>query len=452
LESSQSRAGLNPVTGAASVVCMSKALRPRRSVRAGRVALLLSAALVAGCAGPQLMPTPNMYRDRSQNPFAGVPAVFRTNRVDLLYVTDRRREPDARGRPAYTYGRSPTLAYGSCVVELGRGLDWDRLVALSRATRRTNAVPVRVAWVRELGRLPDEPPVRATAAGLEYDPAAEAARQRAVAQFQTEVQRRLELTPRKEVFLYVHGFNNDFNWAATVAAQLWHFLPRQGVPVLYTWPAGRGGLLGYNYDRESSEFTVGHLKQTLRALLTCPGVEKIHLLAHSRGTDVASSAVRELLIEQRGPERPVLRLARLENLILIAPDLDFDVAGQRLGDELVPLAVGRLTVYVHEKDRAVNLANWFFEGFRRLGQLRTTDFTEEQKRRMREARSVQFIDARVRSDLLGHGYFHNHPAVSSDLLQLLRENCDAGDEACRPLRREDGVFWKITDDYLAPPP
>jgi hypothetical protein len=84
--------------------------------------------------------------------------------------------------------------------------------------------------------------------------------------------------------------------------------------------------------------------------------------------------------------------------------------------------------------------------------LRTTDFTEEQKRRMRETRSVQFIDARIRSDLLGHGYFHNHPAVSSDLLQLLRENCDAGDEACRPLRREDGVFWKITDDYLAPPP
>lgn len=416
------------------------------------VALGLVAIVCSGCASPRLMPTPNVYRDRTDNPFAAVPPALRTNRVDLLYVTDRRLEQAPPGRPAYTFRRASTLAYGSCVVALGRDLDWDSLVALSRSARRTNAVPVRVVWVQELGRLPGEPAPAATAAGWASDPQQTAVQQRALAQFQAEVRRRLELTPRKEVFLFVHGFNNDFDRAAAVAAQLWHFLPRQGVPLLYTWPAGRGGVRGYTYDRESSEFTVGHFKQVLRALLTCPEVEKIHLVAHSRGTDVASSAVRELLIELRGPQRLPVRVPKLENLVLIAPDLDFEVAGQRLGAELVPWAVRRLTVYVHEKDRAVRLANWLFEGVRRLGQLRPRDFTEEQKRQMRAARSVQFIDARVRTDLLGHGYFHNHPAVSADLIQLLRENCDAGDEAHRPLRREDGVFWKITDHYLAPPP
>ncbi len=433
---------------------MFKPLGPRRGTMdpAGMWLLLLVAGLLTGCAGPRLMPTPNVYRDRAQNPFASVPPALRTNRVDLLYVTDRRLERDGRGRPAYTHRRAATLAYGSCVVALGRDPDWETLVALSRSARRPRPVPVRVVWVRELGRLPGEPAVENTAAGPEPDPGEAAALDRATARFQAEVRCRLALTPRKEVFVFVHGFNNDFHWAATVAAQLWHFLPRQGVPLLYTWPAGRGGVRGYTYDRESSEFTVGHLKQTLRALLACPEVEKIHLIAHSRGTDVASSAVRELLIEQRGPQRVPARVPKLENLVLIAPDLDLEVAGQRLGAEHVPEAVRRLTVYVHEKDRAVLLANWLFEGVRRLGQLRPNDFTEDQKRRMREARSVQFIDARVRTDLLGHGYFLNHPAVSSDLLQLLRENCDAGDEACRPLRREEGVFWKITDDYLAPPP
>jgi esterase/lipase superfamily enzyme len=44
--------------------------------------------------------------------------------------------------------------------------------------------------------------------------------------------------PRKEVFIFVHGFHNDFNDAAFVMAELWHFLGRIGVPIVYTWPSG----------------------------------------------------------------------------------------------------------------------------------------------------------------------------------------------------------------------
>ncbi len=414
---------------------------------------VLAALLLTSCAGPRLMPTPNVYRDRSENPFATVPAVFQTNRVDLLYVTDRRLERrGADGYPAYTFRRAPQVAFGSCVVELGRGLDWETLVAESRRGERRAPVPLRVAWVQERGRFPEGPVVQVTAEGPEPHPHWAAREARALAAFQAEVRRRLELTPRKEVFVFVHGFNNDFTRAAFVGAQIWHFLPRQGVPVVYTWPAGRGGVRGYAYDRESGEFTVTHLKKILRALMTCPGVEAIHLVAHSRGTDVVTTALRELLSEQRGPHRLVARLPKLENLVLIAPDLDFDVARQRLGGEQVPLAVRRLTVYVSERDRAVHLANWLFEGFRRLGQVRARDFTPDQKNQMRQVSSVQFVDARVRTDFLGHGYFLNNPAVSSDLIQLLRENCDAGEEGCRPLRREDGLFWRVSDDYLAPLP
>ena len=45
-------------------------------------------------------------------------------------------------------------------------------------------------------------------------------------------------------------------------AEFWHFLGRLGVPLKYTWPAGRPGLNGYSYDRESSEFTVNHRRRT----------------------------------------------------------------------------------------------------------------------------------------------------------------------------------------------
>lgn len=444
-------------TPAHSSVCLARAViagcagRPRKAWFGAAVLLLLMLS-GAGCAGPKLMPTPNVYRGRAEDPFASVPAVFQTNVVDLLYVTDRRLERGLDARPAYTHGRSPQLVYGTGQVRFGGEVTWERLVAESRSASRTTRLPVRVVWVQELGQFPPLPPApEPTPLGLRPTPGSVERSQRAVSGFQREVERRLALTPRKEAFVYVHGFNNDFEWALGVAAQLWHFLPRAGVPIVYSWPAGHGGIRGYTYDRESSEFTVYHLKQMLRALAACPNLERVHLIAHSRGTDVASSAVRELLIEARGSGVGLTRVAKLENLVLIAPDLDLEVAAQRIAAEGVPLAVGRLTVYVREKDRAIGLANWLFEGIRRLGQVRVQDFTEAQRYYMRRARSVQFVDARVKADFLGHGYFHSNPAVSSDLLQLLRENCDAGSD-CRPLVRAEDLLWKIKDDYLAPLP
>lgn len=249
--------------------------------------------------------------------------------------------------------------------------------------------------------------------------------------------------------MYVHGFNNDFRWATAIAAQFWHFLPREGVPIVYSWPAGRGGVRGYTYDRESSEFTVSHFKRFLTVLAACPELDRVHVIAHSRGADVVTSAVRELLLEAGGAGTSVARVAKIGNLVLVAPDLDLEVASQRVAAEMVPLAVGRFTVYVHEKDRAIGLANWLFEGIRRLGQVRVRDFTAEQRAYMLRAGKVEFIDARVKAGFPGHGYFHSNPAVSSDLLQLLRYDCPAG-HALRPLAREQDLLWRITDDYLAP--
>ena len=70
-------------------------------------------------------------------------------------------------------------------------------------------------------------------------------------------------------------------------AELWHFLGRIGVPIIYTWPAGYPGLFGYTYDRESSEFTVNHFRELLTLMAGFPEIEKINLIAHSRGTDIA---------------------------------------------------------------------------------------------------------------------------------------------------------------------
>ena len=60
------------------------------------------------------------------------------------------------------------------------------------------------------------------------------------------------------------------------------------------------------------------------------------------------------------------------------------------------------------------------------------------------------IDANVTSSFLGHGYFHKNPAVSSDLVLVLRYDLDSGAENGRPLKRKEGIYWELTDDYMMP--
>ena len=109
--------------------------------------------------------------------------------------------------------------------------------------------------------------------------------------------------PDLNPIIFVHGYNNDFTDSVRTIGNLWHFMGRQGVPIAYTWPAGAGGLAGYTTDRESCEFTIFHLKTFLEDLAADPEIEKIHILAHSRGTDVSVTAVRELAIAARCTRR-----------------------------------------------------------------------------------------------------------------------------------------------------
>jgi esterase/lipase superfamily enzyme len=132
--------------------------------------------------------------------------------------------------------------------------------------------------------------------------------------------------------LFVHGYANTFQDAAFSMADLCHFLGREFVCGIFSWPAGgsRGLMAGYNVDRESGEFAVQHLKQTIRLISRNAGVERIHLMAHSRGTDVLASALRELNIEAYAAGSSVGGGLRIKNIVLLAPDIDADVAAAKI--------------------------------------------------------------------------------------------------------------------------
>jgi esterase/lipase superfamily enzyme len=414
------------------------------------LALLLVASLATvGCQGPVLVPTPNLIVAAEDDPFANVAPEDQTGDVEMYYVTDRKPETKKDGSLAYGYGRSRSIAFGTCTLSIGEGTSWDQLVAASRTDRRERDLPLKVTNIHELVRGPDSnsPMVEIDGRRVE-DPEAVAEIQKGRAAVADMLRERLQRIDRREIFMFVHGYNNTFDYAAFRMGQIWHFLGRVGVPILYTWPAGHpDALRGYNYDRESGEFTIFHLRSALEFLAASPDVDKIHIIAHSRGTDVAMSALRELHLQARGAGESTRERYKIGHVILAAPDLDFEVVSQRIGAERLHLVPERLTIYLHPGDKAIGIAQWLFDSFRRLGELEAADLTPQQQAGLKLMPELQMVNCRLKTDFIGHAYFIDNPSVFSDLILVLRDDRDPGVENGRPLVEERSGFWTLWEGY-----
>jgi esterase/lipase superfamily enzyme len=426
---------------------------------------LAAIALITGCATTHpLMPSPTLYVGQQAKPlFTDLLADSKTASVDLLYVTDRAPGTEADKTLPYSAERSHSMAFGTVTIEFGEAVAWDTLVAQSTLSKRSVPLDLRLGPTTELGRFPPIAyGVEATPAGLVRVPAAVDAHEKAAAMLQAEVTRRLAAAPRKEVVLFVHGYANTFEDASFTMGELCHFLGREFVCAVFTWPAGssRGLFMGYNVDRESGEFAVHHLKQAIRIIADTPGVEKVHLLAHSRGTDVLVTALRELEIEAYISGLLLDSRFKVRNIVSMSPDLDLDVGIAKMfsieSDPDLPHGKGpdprlviphpklRLTVYMSPGDKALSASEYLMGSLRRIGRLDETSLTKEQLAKAQGiAGFATFVQVTDTPGFLGHSYFVSDPEVSSDLVALIRYGLEPGDPG-RPLEEVSRPFWKIS--------
>jgi esterase/lipase superfamily enzyme len=277
------------------------------------------------------------------------------------------------------------------------------------------------------------------------DPDVQAEYEQVASQLRQELVKRMAQTGDNEVHIFIHGFNNTFDWAACSLAELWHFLGRRGVPLLYSWPAAHGGLFGYFVDRESGEFTIYHLKNLIRLLASFPEVERINILAHSRGADVATTALRELIIEARAAGKSPYKSYRIENLIMAAPDLDFDIVRQRLIAEQIGPAFGQITVYTTDSDKALSTSQTLMSGTR-FGRIRETDLGEREQAIFKEVKNVAFIDVKGVHSFAGHAYYLGNPSTSSDIIRVINRG-DRPGSAERPFTHRMLNFWEMPVGY-----
>lgn len=409
-----------------------------------RVVGMLFVLALAGCStsGPPTMGE----RASVANPSA------RT--INVLYVTDRAQVTSPDGAISYGTKRSKVMRFGEVVL---------------REESRTGPggqPALGVERVSEAGAFPTTPYAMDVLPGaVRRAPAALAAHDRAAAALRAEVSQSLAKAPRKEVVFFIHGYANDFDDSVETTGSLCRAL-RDFVCVVLTWPAGGSGgaFFGYNIDRESGEFAVADMKKAIRIIATTPGVQKVHFIGHSRGTDVLASALQQLSIEAYASGASFAQRYKVENIVLFAADIDLDVATTKLFgfgsdpdlqrvagyDPAAPLRQGsfQLTVYSSPKDRALGISGRIFGSQARLGQLSLTKRAAArpfaQANGAQLAEWIDFIEYTGNAGWIGHSYFVSDPAVKADLVALIRDGLKAGDPG-RPLVEIRRPFWRLIE-------
>jgi hypothetical protein len=87
---------------------------------------------------------------------------------------------------------------------------------------------------------------------------------------------------KDQAIIFVHGYNNDFDYALFRTAQIAYDLQFDGAPFLYSWPSG-GAFTSYVYDRDSSMQAEPYLREFIELVVTETGAKSVSLIAHSMG-------------------------------------------------------------------------------------------------------------------------------------------------------------------------
>jgi esterase/lipase superfamily enzyme len=90
-------------------------------------------------------------------------------------------------------------------------------------------------------------------------------------------------------------------------------------------------LTEYVTDRESATYSRDYLERVLNEIAEIPSVRSINLVAHSMGNWLAMETLRQAKLRERSPF-----VAKLNQVVLLAPDIDVDVFRTQLD------AVGKL--------------------------------------------------------------------------------------------------------------
>ena len=234
----------------------------------------------------------------------------------------------------------------------------------------------------------------------------------------------------RDVLIFVHGFNTNYDEARLRAAQVAADSHFGGVPVLFTWPS-QNAVLGYVYDKDSATASRDALQDLIAEISATPGVGKIHVLAHSMGGWLAMEALRQSAIAGHRDLD-----GHLGEVMLASPDIDMDV----FASQMAKLRPAKVTVFATANDRALSLSSTLAQARQRVGAINPANPADRAKV---EALGAQAYDLSSYSDgFIDHGAY----AVTPDVLHAI------GAQMATPRASETGTVSIIDASGYADKP
>ena len=239
---------------------------------------------------------------------------------------------------------------------------------------------------------------------------------------------------KDHVFVFVHGYNVEFDDALFRAAQISFDLGNGDTPFgtafVYSWPS-KAAMLDYGYDAESARFATEHLGAFLQLVMEKTDAKKIHLIAHSMGNQPLVNMLKDMAAKHSGSKR-------INEVILAAPDID---AGEfpKLVTQIGKIAQG-ITLYASSNDRAM-LASRTVHG----KALRAGDVSE---RGPVVVAGIDSIDvSAINTDFLAlnHSTYADTKELLDDIWHLMRTGQRPPDKRNLHLqvrRQADRQFWQ----------
>ena len=407
--------------------------------------LLVLVTVVVGLGGCQrhLVTTPTVVSEGHVNPFVHVVPEYQNSEATVFVASARTASGKTNPAQFYTTNRSREVRVGLATLEIGPGMTWDELVKESMAAKRSHNPEIKLTAYEEYGPLwstawpPDFRFHRDwDAPGVDRGPGD---------RFVEAIERHLAISRRKQITVYVHGFNARFDKNLKLASEFWHYMSRDEVMISFDWPS-KGSLFSYEVDKSNANFAIRQFRELLEFLAAYTSAERINIIAHSAGNPIAVEALRQLsLMLYDLDNQEAQRRTKIGRVVLAAPDMDLDAALSAGVDGAGRVTTGIL-VYASRRDRALGFAGGVF-GDVRLGN--SIGKLTEDERKALIGNDTQWIDVTTAenhsSTFLGHSYFHDNPWVSSDLMLFLRTGATAEERGL--VRDMETGFLAFPDDY-----
>lgn len=186
---------------------------------------------------------------------------------------------------------------------------------------------------------------------------------------------------RRDVVIFVHGYNNNFQESLFRLAQLVADGGLEELPILFAWPSA-ASVTGYIADRDAVTYSRDDLVRLLMIVANHPDAGRITLLGHSMGAMLVAEALRQLRLT--GQDRAIDRLA---DVVLAAPDIDIEVFRTQM--EIIGPLDPPITLLVAPDDRALRVSARLAGSRSKIG---TRDVHDPQVQALAAINGVQVID------------------------------------------------------------